>query len=129
MATLNRFYTQLAILTVALGLALFLSSFISVFKPYLAFSYLTLGVFVGLCVLLHQLALRAALSKNKHAFTQLVMGFSFVKMALAAILVIVYKRIFAPSDTWFVVPFFLIYLCFTVFETIQMSKLGRIQSR
>lgn len=125
----RRFYIELLFLTIGVGVVLFLLGLLPAFAPYLVFSAVTLLAFALLSLVLYYLAVRAAVSKNKHAFTQLVMGFSFGKMLLAVLLVAIYKTYFLPPGNLFVVSFFVIYLAYTIFETIYMSKLGKIKAR
>lgn len=75
------------------------------------------------------LAIKAAVSKDKNAFTSLIIGFTFAKLLLTVALVLVYKKIANPEGALFLVPFFLIYIVFTIFETVFMTKLGKIKAR
>jgi hypothetical protein len=97
------------------------------FSPYKAFSLCTLGFFALLSMAMYFPAAKAAQSTDRNAFTRLVMVFTFVKMFLAGAFVIGYHRIFQPSDTMFLIPFFLVYVVFTGFETAFMSKLGKVK--
>ena len=75
------------------------------------------------------IAAKAAVSKDKNAFTRLIMIFTMSKMLLTIILIVAYKKIVDPENTFFVFPFFGIYIAYTVFETIFMTKLGKVKAR
>ena len=91
------------------------------FAGLLFFASLTAGIYFP--------SAKASLSKDKNAFTRLVMLFTFVKMFLTAGLIIGYHQVFQPTDNFFLIPFFLIYIVFTSFETVFMSKLGKVKAR
>lgn len=67
----------------------------------------------------------AARSSNKNDFTNIIMGFTMGKMVLSFVLIFAYLKLVEPADKIFVLPFFSIYLIYTVFETYFMMKLGR----
>ena len=74
-------------------------------------------------------AAKAAISKDKNAFTRLIMVFSMGKLFLTVIIVVIYDQIVQPESISFIIPFFGIYIAYTVFETIFMSKLGKVKAR
>jgi len=70
---------------------------------------------------------RSARSTNRHKFTNTIVGFIFYKMMLSVAFVFIYVKVMKPSDSLFLIPFFIIYLCFTIFETYFMIKLGKMR--
>ncbi len=125
----RRFFSQLIFLILLTGLALI---FIHVFQPFAPYKMLSLSglvFFATLTLFVYFGAAKAALSSDRNAFTRLIMLFTFVKMVLTAALLIGYHNIYQPADNMFLIPFFLIYIVFTSFETIIMSKLGKVKSR
>ena len=62
---------------------------------------------------------------NKNAFFQFMMLLIFARLALSATLVIGYFQITKPSDKIFLLPFFIAYLSYTIFEVAFLSKIGR----
>jgi hypothetical protein len=124
----RRFLIQLvSIFLVTGGVLAFLHIF-QQFSPYKAFSLSTLAFFALLSMAMYFPAAKAAQSTDRNAFTRLVMVFTFVKMFLAGAFVIGYHRIFQPSDTMFLIPFFWVYVVFTGFETAFMSKPAQSRS-
>lgn len=125
----RRFFLQLGLLTVCvLGVLLFLH----IFEPFASFkiiSLVTLGFFLLISVALYFMAAKAALSPDKNAFTRLIMSFTFGKMLLTIVLIIAFHKILKPDSLYYLIPFFFIYIVFTVFETIFMTRLGKIKAR
>ena len=125
----RRFFTQLLLITTLTGIALFLLHLFPPFLPYKLVSFLGLLFFAALTTGIYFPAAKAANSSDRNAFTRLVMIFSFVKMIMTVVVVFFYHRYLKPADSFFLVPFFLTYIVFTAFETMFMSKLGKIKPR
>lgn len=125
----RRFFFQLLLLTLLTGLVLFPLLIFPLFSPYRILSFASLLFFAALTTGIYLPSVKAALSKDRNAFTRLVMIFTFVKMFLTAALVIAYHRIYQPENNYFLIPFFLTYVVFTVFETIFMSRLGKVKAK
>lgn len=83
------------------------------------------GLFFGLTVAIFYSAVPAAKSENKARLAQYVMVLTFVKMMLSIILVYAYFKLGNPPSRTFLYPFFVSYLCFTVFETLFLVKLAQ----
>ena len=120
------FFKTLASISTGLALVLFLMSFISLFKGHQIFSWISLGFFLFFTIGVYFLAERAAHSPNLNNFSSVIFGVIFMKMAFIVIMVLIYKKIMDPVSPWFLVPFFLIYVVFTIFEVYFMTKLARI---
>lgn len=125
----RRFFSQLLLLTLITGVVLVFVHIFQPFVPYRIFSLSALLFFSALAAAIYVPASKAAFSEDKNAFTRLVMLFTFVKMFLTAGLVIGYHQIYKPENNLFLLPFFLTYIVFTAFETIYMSRLGKVKSR
>lgn len=120
------FYTQLGIIT--LGTVLLLLSLHFLVPPLYVvqgLSWLSLVFFFSLSILMFELGRRLAVNPNKNAFTSMVMIFVFVKMLLSVLIIAVYAKVAAPDSKLFVVPFFVVYLIYTIFETYFLMLLGR----
>lgn len=63
-------------------------------------------------------------STNKMAFIQVVMINVFLKMAGILAIIVLYYKIVKPDSKMIIIPFMIIYLVFTVFETIYSYKLA-----
>ena len=77
---------------------------------------------------MYQAGYRAAMSDNKNDFTNAVLGFTVGKMFLAILVILGYSLLAQPPDKLFIIPFFAIYLIYTIFETYFMMKLGRMNA-
>lgn len=125
----QRFFLQLILITAGVFGFLLLLQIFPAFSQDFVFSVTSLAFFVLLSLGMFLLAIKAAVSKDKNAFTSLIIGFTFAKLLLTVALVLVYKKIANPEGALFLVPFFLIYIVFTIFETVFMTKLGKIKAR
>ncbi len=125
----RRFFSQLLFLILLTGLALVFIHILQPFAPYKMLSLVSLAFFAVLTAGIYFTAVQATLSKDRNAFTRLIMLFTFVKMVLTGGLIIGYHHFFKPTDNYFLIPFFLTYIVFTTFETIFMSKLGKVKAR
>ena len=124
----QKFYFQLIGLSIALSVLVLLAQMLPVFQPHLIFSLASVAIFAGVAVLLFNMGIQSAVSKDKNAFTRIVMASTFVKMFLALIIVVVYHKMAHPEGAYFIIPFFVVYFTFTIFETRFLSKLGKIKA-
>ena len=125
----QKFLFQLITLTLLLVVGVMGLHFMSVFISSTGFFLVSIGFFFLLSLAMFYAAAKAAISKDQNAFTRLIMVFTMVKMLLSVVLVVVYQKVAQPEDVLFVVPFFVIYIVYTVFETIFMTKLGKVKAR
>ena len=119
------FFRQLSILSIFTAIALFGLNQWSVLSPYQDFSWISLAFFVLLTLAMYGVGTLTAKSKNTAAFTGTILGFTFAKMLFSLVIVIVYFQYMKPSSKVFVIPFFIVYLVYTAFETWFMMKLGK----
>ena len=126
--TRRKFYFQLIGLSIALSVLILLAQMFSVFQPHFIFSLVSVAIFAGVAALLFSMGIQSAVSKDKNAFTRIVMASTFVKMFLALIIVVVYHKMTNPEGAYFVIPFFVVYFTFAIFETRFLSKLGKIKA-
>ena len=98
---------------------------LTLFEPFLPFSLVTLVVFMLLTLLMFWVGKISANSKNKGLFTTLAMGFTFGKIFLSILVVIGYHQLFEPPSRLFLLPFFIVYLLFTVLETYMLMQIGQ----
>ena len=102
---------------------------IPVLSPFIGFYLISIGFFFLLSLAMFFTSAKAAVSKDKNSFTRLIMVFTMVKLFLTVIIVVLYQRLAKPENVIFILPFFIIYIAFTVFETIFMTKLGKVEAR
>jgi uncharacterized membrane protein (DUF485 family) len=125
----RRFFSQLGILTLSVVVVVFILHQSFGEEASRTFSLLSVGIFTLLSAGVYFMAARAAISKDKNAFTRLIMVLTFVKLFLTLLLVIVYHRLAHPGSLFFLIPFFFVYIAYTVFETVYLTKLGKIEAR
>lgn len=93
--------------------------------PYWSFSLATVLLFTVLSIGAFYAGKRASGAANKHLFTSVIMGFTLLKMMLSGITIFLYHLLAEPADKIFVLPFFILYLIFTIFEAFVMIKQAR----
>lgn len=125
----KRFLSLLTIITFATILVFIALHQLSAFAPHQRFSWISIGFFFVLSVVMYFSALRASQSSNKYHFNSIVIGFIFFKMVLSVALVLIYAKKFQPTDKWFLASFFINYLIYTIFETGFMMKLAHFKSK
>jgi hypothetical membrane protein len=125
----RRFFSQLGILTLSVVVAVFVLHQLFGEEASRAFSLVSAGFFALLGAGVYIMAAKAAISKDKNAFTRLIMVLTFVKLFLTFVLVIAYYWLAKPESLFFLLPFFGVYITYTVFETVYLTKLGKIKAR
>lgn len=68
--------------------------------------------------------MKAINSTNKNIFIQTVMVNIFVKMVSILMIVVIYYKIYDPKEKVIIIPFLIIYLIYSVFETYFSYKLA-----
>ncbi len=106
------------------ALALFFLLQSAKFTAHAPFTWSTLAFFVLFTVLAFFYGSMAARSKNKHQFTNAFMGLTMGKMMISGMIVAAYWFVVKPGDKLFIVPFFAIYLVYTVFEAAVLMQVG-----
>ena len=93
---------------------------------YIGLAWASVLFFTILSLLVYVLGERAYKSKRNGSFLSIVVINTFLKLMASFVFVYIYVQNFAPSDKYFIIPFFIFYLCFMVAETyvltVQASK-------
>lgn len=120
------FFTGLLLTTILVSAAVALSAYL---MPSLqSQSGWLLGCvafFVVLSAVIYVTALAAARSENPARLAQYVMVLTFVKMALSIAAVYAYYLLAKPESRSFLLPFFLAYFGFTIFETMWLVRMNK----
>ena len=87
----------------------------------------SLVFFIVLTYIIHVIATRALQNKQKDFFIYIVMMNVLIKIVFAFGFVMVYVKMFPPENKWFIIPFLINYLIFTVIETIILTKMAKPQ--
>ena len=125
----RKFLFQLVMLTILLIVIIMGLQFLPSFSSSTGFSLFCIGFFFLLSLVMFFIAAKAAVSKDKYAFTRLIIVFTMLKMLLTVVLVVIYQKIAKPEGGTFLFPFFIIYIAYTVYETVFMTKLGKVKAR
>ncbi|NRB47567.1 MAG: hypothetical protein HRU41_07825 [Saprospiraceae bacterium] len=124
--SIKTFYQQLILLSLGILAVVLTLGQQAQYSSYIDISTVSLIFFTLLSIIVFHLGLRMIKSRNKNDFSRLVLGFTGFKMMLSVALVFIYQSVAEPTDRWFVIPFLLIYVLYTIFETYFLMRLGRM---
>lgn len=124
----RQFLIQLGLLSLSVAILVFFLNRLPQLQSSSFLSWASLAAFIAMSVVMFFAGSRAARSDNKNDFTNAVLGFTVGKMFLAILVIFGYSQLAQPADKLFIIPFFSIYLIYTIFETYFMMKLGRMKS-
>lgn len=113
-------FFKLVVFTVAI--ALLAASgiiWIPAMLPFQVFTWIALVFFFLVTALSLYIGLKG-LEKSSYGFVASVNGIVLLKLMLSVMLIIVYMLFAKPKDPVFIVPFFLFYIFFTVFEVREL---------
>ena len=80
--------------------------------------------FILLTMVIYYGANFLAVSENKNYFSGMVLLVILTKMLSCVLIVVGYHQKMNPKSQLFLVPFIIVYVFYTVFETYFMSKIG-----
>ena len=121
----SRFLLYLGAVSACTAIGLFLLNRLPGFQVHAFFAWGTFAFFTLFTLLAFWYGRMASRSANKHQFTNAFMGLTMAKMLFSLMIIVGYFFLAKPTDKLFIVPFFGIYLIYTVFETALLMKLGR----
>ena len=111
--------TLLSVLTIA-----FASKY-SVITPHIEFYVISIIAFLILSAIGLISGFRTTAHRNKNMFSSIALALTLAKIIVAVVLAVVYIELYPEISNWFILPFFLIYLYFTIYETFAMVQIGR----
>jgi len=118
---MSRFF-QLLLATIALLVViLYLISMNVKIKEYIDIAYYAIPAFTFLSVLVYLLTEFLERQENKGILLNLVILNVMFKFLIAIGVVALYYQLKNPKDGIFVLPFIIVYVVFTIFETYFMS--------
>jgi F0F1-type ATP synthase assembly protein I len=121
----RNFLLQLGLVTLTTAVLLWLFNRLPEYQTFAPFSWITLVFFTAFTLIAYFNVQEAAKSSNKHHFTNAFLGVTIVKLLFSAMLIVGYQVVMKPVSNKFVLPFFGVYLIYTIFETALLMKLGR----
>jgi len=125
--TKRSFYNQLTGLSLGVATLLIFLSFVPLFQVDISVSWVSLLFFILFTIAVFYVSEGAALSANPHTFTTVIMGVVIGKMFSSILIILLYIKLMNPESRYFLIPFFIIYFSFTIFELHFMTKLGKIK--
>jgi len=123
------FFKELSITSAAVAIVLLGVHQVPACQHLPPFSWSCWLFFIVFSIIVYAMGYQSARSPNRQKFTNTTVGFIFYKMMLSVAFVFIYVKVMEPTDSLFLIPFFIIYLCFTIFETHFMIKLGKMRPR
>lgn len=122
------FFTSFSLLSLGTALFIFGLTNFPQFQSSTAISWISLLIFGAICVLMYFSGVSSAKSKDKNAFTRLIIMSIMAKMFIAILMVVVYIEVVKAESRLFIYPFLAIYFIYTIFETYFMTKLGKTEN-
>ncbi len=123
----RRFFVQLGLLSLSVGLILLGQTFIPALYPHRYFGWGLWAFFIGFTILTFFVARRAAHSSNLNTFSSVVLGAISGKMFCTIVIFLLYSKMVETKTVVVIVPFLVIYLAYTAFELYFLTKLGKIK--
>lgn len=93
--------------------------------PYVDISYWAISAFTVLSIIVYILTTIFEKHKMDGQLTGLVLLNVLLKFLISIGLVVAYYKLASPEDGIFVVPFIIVYVIFTIFETYFMNELAK----
>ena len=125
----KQFYVRLALLSVIVAGLLLAQRWVPDLYEHQLINWVFLLFFIVFTILTYFAAQRAAKSPNLNTYTSVILGAIFGKLFFTIIILITYNELMAPSSNLFILPFFLIYFLFTIFELQFLIKLGKLKNK
>ena len=122
---IKQFYLKLMGVTI---LAISVVLGLNLFPQFANSQVLSIGTivfFITLSIFVFLFGARIAKQENKNTYTSLILLVMMTKMFLCILLVAVFTKSYKPTSNFFLIPFFTIYLIYTIFEVHLMTRLGK----
>jgi hypothetical protein len=119
------FFTYLLYISATVALLIYSMQYISQLSSYSDLSWFSYAFFNLFSLLLYYGAVKTVKSENLHSFSNFFLLATISKLFFCLAIVVVYFYKFKPSDQYFIIPFFLIYIFYTIFEVYFMSIIGK----
>ena len=123
--TSGDFYKKISLLTGCLLISLAAISQLSPFQGTLYFSIGATFLFVVFTILVYHIGSKSVESPDKNMFFGVAISSIFLKLIMTLAILFSYQMVAKPSSKLYLLPFLLIYLVYTVFETSVLMKLAK----
>jgi hypothetical protein len=123
------FYKQLGTITlITICLTLGINQLLPIIAQHHVIAWVSILFFSLFCWVLFYLGIRTTKSQNKNLFGQLFLVATFFKMLLSILVLVIYAIATRPTDLTFVFPFLGIYIIYTTYEVVFMTKLAKLEN-
>ena len=122
---LSRFFILFGITLIGVFGLLYLLSLTDKMGYYIDISYYAVPAFSLLSLVIYFLTIFLERSPNKQGLLNIVIINVLLKFFISALIIGLYYNMKEPEDGIFVVPFIIVYVAFTIFETYFMSEQAR----
>ncbi len=119
------FYKWLTINSLTLLLGVYILAQWELFNEVIPISSISIFFFILLSIGTFYLGRSASRSNNPYLMTQLSMMLILFKLVCCVVIVLVYDRAYMPANNAYLIPLFLIYLTYTVFEVIMLTRANK----
>ena len=89
------------------------------------FTIYTILTFTVLYIVMFYFGSSTARSSNKYSFNNLIIGNMLLKMIVSVLVIFIYKKVYQVESRAILLPFLVIYLSYTIFETYFLTKLAK----
>lgn len=122
--SVREFTAQLFLVTLFVGIVLWLLSFLPIFHAHQQLSWLSLLLFFVISIVMYFTGRWGVNNENKNTFIGLMYAYMGGKMFLSIVLIMLYYFYVEPETKLFILPFFVVYFIFTIFESYFLMKLN-----
>lgn len=122
-------FLKLLIYTVAISLVLVACMLLlPVLKQHMFFAISTIIMFSVLSITIFILGEKLTHSRNKYLYNNLIVLNTITKILCSIVLIMAYVNMSNPTDNWFMAVFIVLYILFTSFEVLFMTKQARLKN-
>lgn len=122
----RQFFIQLTIVTFSTSILIWLFSFIPLFHDYQPLSIISILLFVSISIIMYYTGRWGVQHNNKNTFITLMYAYMGGKMILSIFVIMLYYLYVEPSTNLFILPFFLVYFIYTIFESYFLMKVNEL---
>lgn len=122
--SVRTFTFQLIMVTILVSVLLWLLTTFPVLKAHQELSWMSLALFVFISIIMFFSGRWGVGNENKSTFIGLMYAYMGGKMLLSVIMITLYYLYYEPDSKLFILPFFLVYFIYTIFESYFLMKLN-----
>lgn len=119
----KEFVVKFGIFSIISFILILISHLGSILSSLTTFSLTTFLLYFILTILMYVFAKRAKEDPNDNAYTSILLSFHWIRIFTSLIFILTYIKLFPPKSNLFLLPFFTIYILFTIFEVYMLTKM------